>query len=375
MMMRPHRNRLIFVLAVVGLLILGMLLRPHAVQRATPDDNVIFTSDYFLPGVHDDDLVVVGSSITLDTGSHVSGDTSLAGQNLSVAGQIDGNLTLFGEELVVLESAQINGDASIAGKNVTIDGTISGDLLVNGASLTIHPNARIDGDLSFCGGQINDQRANAVSPECTTPLIDPFAQLIALRNGQFDGSSLGFASQFAPVGALVFAVLGTLVLTGASALGVTFFPRQVSHIEEAMRARPRSFVSVGIATYALIIGLFFALTFLLAIFPPLGFLLIPIFLIVGLVLLLLSLSGLVTAAVILGDALLRRVSQVPQLPLIAAVAGSLTLSSGLVLVSLLPFGFFFSLALLVLVSSVGLGASLFTRMGTRPVGRTYFIQG
>lgn len=370
--MKPHRNRLIFVVAVVGLLILGMLLRPHAMQRTTPDDNVIFTSDYYLSGVHDDDLVVVGSLITLDQDSRVAGDTSLAGQNLSVAGQIEGDLTMLGEDLFVLESAQVNGDASIAGKNITIEGTITGDLLVNGASLTIHPNARIDGDVNFCG-QIDDQRPNAAAPICDPPAIDPFAQLVALRNRSFDGSE--FTMQVAPVSMLALAVVGTLFLMGTSTLAVTFFPRQVSHIEEAMRARPRSFAGVGIAIYALIIGLFFALTFLLAMFPPLGFLFIPVFLIVGLILLLLSLSGLVTVAVILGDALLRRLSRIPQPPLIAAVAGSLALSLGLVLVSLLPFGFFFSLAMLGVVSSVGLGASLFTRIGTRPVGRTYFIQG
>jgi Polymer-forming cytoskeletal len=371
-MMRPHRNRLIFVAAIIVLLVLGMLLRPQVAERAAPDKNVIFTSSYQLSTVHDDDLVVVSDTIALNAGSRVSGDASLIGQNLGVAGKVDGDLTLLGETLTLLPSAEIDGDANLAGKSITIDGTIDGDLLVNGTSLLILPTARINGAVNFCG-PINDQRADAAAPICAPPALDPFAQLVALRNQGFDGS--GFAMQVAPVGMLMFAVIGTLVLVGTSTLAVTFFPRQVSHIEEAMRARPRSFVGVGMATYALIIGLFFALTFLLAIFPPLGFLLIPIFLIVGLLLLILSLSGLVTLAVILGDWLLRRLSRVPQPPLIAAVAGSLALALGLVLVSLLPFGFFISAALLGVVSSVGLGASLFTRVGTRPVGRTYFVQG
>ena len=73
-----------------------------------------------------------------------------------------------------------------------------------------------------------------------------------------------------------------------------------------MRARPRSFVGVGIATYALMLGVFAAVLFLLAIFPPLGLLLVPLFLILGLILLILCISGLSTLAVMLGDWLLRR---------------------------------------------------------------------
>lgn len=372
-MMRTQRNRLLFVAAIIVLLVLGLLLRPQVMQHAAPDENIIFSSEYQLSDFHADDLVVVGSALTLDADSRVGGDASLAGQSLGVAGQVDGDLTLVGEEVIILPGAEINGDVNIAGKQATIGGTITGDLRVSGAALTILPNAQLEGDFSFCGQQLDDQRPNAAPPECLPPLIDPYAELIALRDRGLDGSR--FAMQVAPVGMLVAAVVGTLVLTGTSALAVTFCPRQVSHIEEAMRARPRSFAGVGIATYALVLGLFFAVTFLLAIFPPLGFVFIPIFLIIGLALFVLSLSGLVTLAVILGDWLLRRFSRVPQPPLVAAVAGSLVLSAGVALVALLPFGFFVSAALLALFSSAGLGASLFTRIGTRPVGRTYFVQG
>lgn len=365
-MMRTQRNRLLFVAAIIVLLVLGLLLRPQVVQHATPDENIIFSPEYQLSDFHPDDLVVVGSALTLEAGSRVGGDASLAGQSLGVAGQVDGDLTLVGEDVIILPGAEISGDVNVAGRQATIGGTIAGDLRVSGASLTILPSAQLEGNFSFCGQQLDDQRPNAAVPECLASGIDPYAELIALRDRGFDGSTFAM---------LVVAVVGTLVLTGTSALAVTFCPRQVSHIEEAMRARPRSFAGVGIATYALVLGLFFAVTFLLAIFPPLGFIFIPIFLIIGLALFVLSLSGLVTLAVIFGDWLLRRFSRTPQPPLVAAVAGSLVLSAGVALVALLPFGFFVSAALLALFSSAGLGASLFTRIGTRPVGRTYFVQG
>jgi hypothetical protein len=127
--------------------------------------------------------------------------------------------------------------------------------------------------------------------------------------------------------------------------------------------------------YALALGVFFAMTLLLATIPPLGLLLLPVFLLLLLLLVVLTMTGLVTAVIMIGDWLLRRMSRLPAPPMIAAVVGSLTLSLALAAIALLPFGFAINFVLLGAFSCVGLGASLFTRIGTRPVGRTYFIQG
>jgi hypothetical protein len=244
------------------------------------------------------------------------------------------------------------------GGSFIIGGTIGGDLNLSGATVTILPSAIIGGDFSVCGASsYADQRANAARPPCVTQALQPFSQ----------GART--------VGVVALAVVAALALTGMSALSVTLFPRQISRIEEAMRARPRSFGGVGLATYALALGLFAALTFLLAVLPPLGLLLVPLFLILGLLLFLLSATGLVTVTVMLGDWLLRRRRGSYMPPLIAGVVGSLALSALVFVVALLPFGAAICGVLLAALSSVGLGASIFTRVGTRPVGRTYFIQG
>src|SRR5690606_8726217 len=145
---------------------------------------------------------------------------------------------------------------------------------------------------------------------------DPFAELIALRSAALGSSPFTAAPSVATLALVVF---GALALVGTSVLAVTFFPRHISHIEEAMRARPRNFGGVGIAVYALVIGLFFALTFLLALFPPLGLLLVPVFILLGVLLFVFFATGTITLAVMLGDWLLRRFSRHPQPPLVAAV--------------------------------------------------------
>jgi hypothetical protein len=357
--MRNRRPILIFAAVVIGVLILAPFLRAPVMERVSPPDaptspNGIYQEEYHLTDVHPGDWVMTGGSLSIDAAGSVGGDASMLGDTLRVAGQVDGDLNAIGKDVYLDSSAYIKGDATLIGSTVTVGGQINGDLVVNDGALTLLPEAKINGDISVaCAASIVDQRVGQPAIVCHSFEVP----------------------QVQPVALAVFGVIAALSLTGISALSVTFFPRHISRIEEAMRARPRSFVGVGIATYALAIGGCFAMLFLLAIFPPLGLLLVPLFLILGLLLLIFSASGLSTLALMLGDWLMRRRSRYPVPPLIAAVIGSLTISLGLGVIALLPFGMAFSVLLLGGISSVGLGAAMFTRVGTRPVGRTYFIQG
>jgi hypothetical protein len=297
---------------------------------------------------------MTGNSLTIGAAGSVEGNASMIGETLHVAGSVGGDLNAVGKDVFLDPTAHVGGRATLMGAMVTVGGRVDGALVVNDGALTLLPEAAINGAISVaCGVQIDDQRAGQAPIACQSIEIP----------------------QVQPAGLAVLAVISTLVLTGVSALSVTFFPRRISRIEEAMRARPRSFVGVGIATYALVVGVFFGLLFLIAIFPPLGLLLLPVFLVLGLLLAIFCVSGLSTLSVMLGDWMLRRNSRMPVPPLIAAVIGSLTISLGLGVIALLPFGMAISFLLLGAISSVGLGAALFTRIGTRPVGRTYFIQG
>jgi cytoskeletal protein CcmA (bactofilin family) len=357
--MRSRRKILIFAAVVLGVLILAPFLRAPMSERFTPPGapaapDGLYHDEYHLTEIVDGDWVMTGGWLWIDANGGVLGDASMVGETIHVAGKVSGSLNVIGKDVYLDPTAHIAGSATLLGSTVTVGGQVDGDLVVNEGDLTILPDAQVNGAISIsCAAQITDQRAGQPALDCHSLEIP----------------------QVQPAALAILGVLGALVLTGMSALSVTFFPRHISRIEEAMRARPRSFVGVGIATYALVTGVFFAVLFLLAIFPPLGLLLVPVFLVLGLILLILCVSGLSTLAVILGDWMLRRNSRLPVPPLIAAVLGSLTLSLPLGVIALLPFGFGISVLLLGAISSVGLGAALFTRVGTRPVGRTYFIQG
>lgn len=371
--MRSRRNFLVFAAAVLGILLLALVLRQPIARQVTSDGkNVFLESDYQLTGVHTGDLVVFGDTLVLDTESRVSGNTSLIGDTITIAGTVDGELSAVGGTLTIGETARL-GSANLMGESVTVGGTLTGDLRVSAEHVILLPAAQFNGVIDICSANVDDQRIGVSAVTCTNDGFNPFAALIAIRQTSFDGSTLG--GRMDTLALLGVTIVGMLILTGISVLSVTFFPRQISHIEEAMRARPRSFGGVGVATYALALGIFLAMIVLLALVPPLGLLLVPVYLILLLLLFALTVIGLVTAVIMFGDWLLRRASKLPSPPLIAAVVGSFALSLALAVVALLPFGFAINFVLLAALSCVGLGASLSTRIGTRPVGRTYFVQG
>jgi hypothetical protein len=357
---------------IVLLLVVSLLARQQLAGRiALNGRNVIFHSNYRLADEIDGDLVVVGDSLTLESGSRVTGDVSLIGSNITVTGTVEGDLTLLGENLTF--DGQVDGNAALMGTNVTVRGSVGGDLRVSGDRLTLAAGT-VGGLLINCAAEVFDARAASgeISPCPATGEFAPFQRLIELRD-------IARRPPLTPaidpgVAALGLGLAG-LGLVGFSTLVVAVFPLQISRIEDAIRARPRSLSGVGFAVFLLVIGLLAALIVALAALPPVGLLLIPVYLVAGLALGGMFAAGLVTLALVFGEWLLRRLSRADAPPLVMAAVGSLALALLLWLLALLPYGGLIGLVGLAGIGSVGLGAALFTRLGTRPLRRSTFVQG
>lgn len=370
--MNNRRYWFILILIVFVLLILGVLSRQWA-QDFRPESRLTMTSDYLLNDTIADDLVVMAGNIVLESESRVQGDASLIAGTITIEGTIDGDLTTMGETLTLGANSHIAGDASLFGSDITLGGRIDGSLHISSDQLTLLPDAQIADTGNLCAATIIDNRtdAPALTP-CEAPPFPLFDTLVALRQPV---TTLNAAQWAAPSSALLTLVLGSLVLAGLSTLAVAMFPRQISRIEEAIRLRPGGLFGAGVAVFLLVFGLSAALIVVLALLPPVGLLLLPIYALAGLVGLALLIAGLVTLSLVIGDWLARRVVRVSQPPLVTALLGSLTLSILMALLALAPFGFIFGLVVLLAISSVGVGAALFTRLGTRSLQRTYFVQG
>lgn len=371
--MNTRRNLLFIGAIVVALLVLAVIARQWlTAQELSFESGVQVASDYHLSGTHEGDLVVMGGNIVLEAGSRVTGSASLIGDTITIGGLVEGDLTTLSDSLHLEAGSRVEGNAALTGDSVLLAGQVNGDVQVTADSLTVEPGAAVSGMITPCVETFTGSDTLTVTACNGKRQFAPFDTLIGLRNHTLvlDGMQLA-----APGSALLLLVLSALTMVGFSTLSVTMFPRQISHIEEAIRSRPRSLVGAGFATFLLIIGLCAALVMLLALLPPLGLLLLPIYFVLGLVLLVLVIAGMVTLSLVLGDWLMTRFGRATAPPLITVTVGSLALSAVLALIVLLPFGFLIGAGALALVSSVGVGAALFTRLGTRPLRRSYFIQG
>ncbi|MFN8531181.1 MAG: polymer-forming cytoskeletal protein [Anaerolineae bacterium] len=361
--------------AVIGVIVVASVIAnaARAGQPAVLDThNVIFTNSYQLDSQTEGDLVVVGS--TIDISGTVDGSAALIGDRVTISGVIEGDLAISAPT-ILLENARINGDVVLMGSHIDLGAVVNGDLLLSSDSLDVREGTTIAGEVGMCASKITDER-NLPPAECSGQTIPPIvAALIAIR------SQGGAQLPISPLEVLLGGVVFSAMMAGLASLCVTLFPKQISRIEEAIRAYPRHLGGVGVATFALSIGVSAALIVLLALLPPLGVILVPVYLIAGIGLLVLVAVGWVTLSLVIGDSLARRIVRSSSVgrrvypPLITAALGSAGLSLLFTVLSLIPFGGVLTALLALAILSTGVGAAMFTRLGTRSLTRATFVQG
>ncbi len=335
--------------------------------------NVIFEEDYQLTDTLDGDAVVFGTRITLDAASIVNGDLSLVGETVVISGVINGDLAIAASD-IQFSGAHINGDTVMMGNKIVINGRFDGDFSVTGESITIDPLSVFSTEPNVCE-DISENLLEFVCQDETA--FTPLEALIRLRR---EGLALDSLNAITPAAVLTIGALMTGIMAGIASLSVTIFPRQFSRIEDAVRTTPRRLFGVGLAVFGLGIGLTLALIVLIAMLPPLGFILIPVYLAAGLALLALLISGWVTLALVIGERVIGRAPRTSRSsrgvpPMLIAAVGSVILSAVLTLLALLPFGSVITAITLAAVTSAGVGAAMLTRLGTRPLSRATFVQG
>lgn len=377
--MRTRRGLVILLAAFVGLIVIANATRRNV---STPylinidGEHVGFGQSYTLNKRATDDVVAFAETINIDPRAEIDGDAALVGGSIDIHGKVNGDLAVMGERLTIHPDAEISGDVVLLVREVVLDGRIGGIVNVRGESLEIKLGAQIN-DTIFACGVITDNRIDArPSRLCSeSPAIEEFTDLPDWSQMDIQlpvGVSIG--SPQSPVTAFVISVMGSLVFSGLAILAVVVFPRQISHIEEAIQMHAPRLGGIGLLLFLFAIGVTFAVLVVLSIIPPLGLILVPLYLLAALVFMGMMLAGWITVTLICGQLLLRRFNlNLP--PLMMAVTGNFTLLilwHGLMFIPLLrPVA---ALMLLALVA-IGLGATALTRLGTRPLHKSYLVQG
>ncbi len=369
--MRSRRVLVLLGVAIVGVIALANVLLQYAPPSEWINlDNISLGDTLSVNHTVNDDLVLVGDQIDLEADARISGDAALVGANMTVMAEVQGDLTALGERVTLDSRAQIHGDSTFLVSEAVIDGRIDGDLNVRGEQITILEGAQITGAVFACGGVVNDQR---VSPPALGNCNDSEIMSVVepLRSlGNFNSGTVALGSIVA-----IFSLLGTLGLSGLSVLAVVIFPRQISHIEEAVSTYPQRLGLTGFMVILLLVGITFGVAMIFAAVPPLGLILLPFYLIAALIFLGMSLSGWITMSLLVGDMITSRLTKATLPPLIIAVVGNIMLVLACNALLLTSVGQVGGLIGMVVVVSVGLGGTLITRLGTKPIHKSYLVQG
>lgn len=373
------RGWLVLVVIILMIFILAGVVHSVLVDTLpSRSDNVVLDEVYTLTaGSHiDDGLVVLSNTVVLEPDTVVNGDVSLMTANETmIYGTINGNLTILGDAMHLYPDSIIKGNVTLIGGDITLAGQINGqidvisDTLTFGETLTIpHREA-----VYVCAEITDNTGSNITVHPCGESLFDDqksrITELLSPITLQIGDISLlvGFHLLISTFSSLILAALSTLI--------VVMFPRQVSHIEEALRNTPLNQIITGTIAVLVGVGITFGLVLLLSSMASLGFIALLVYFLGGLCFLVMLLFGWATTTLLIGDLLLRRFTRVTFPPFIIAALGNLILIALWNLLGITLQTGIVALALACLIAIVGLGAVINTRLGTRASYQSHLVQG
>ncbi len=371
----------------LGLLIVGVVALATAARQLLSrgplesHDAVAFEQDYSLSGVTDSGLVVLADTVNFDADSEVRGNAALIASEVYLNGRIDGDLTVLSDKVTLGPEAVVSGNVMFLSKQAEVHGVINGSLNMRGAELLLYTeptwqsqNICVDQVLNTGGATVVEQSSSS-SGHCDTH--DFFAStqtLETLRNPEVILPLLNLTLGGA-VAYVIFSTFASLALSGLSILAVVVFPRQISYIEEAIRRNPRGLGGTGFVILLLAAGVSVALGLLLVALPPLGIVIVPLYLLIVLLFCGMLLAGWITVTLIIGDLILQRMGRSNLPPLVIAAVGNISMLLAWNLLALNSVSRFAAFLVLLVLGTVGLGATFTTRLGTRPAYRSYLVQG
>jgi hypothetical protein len=284
----------------------------------------------------------------------IQGDQVFSGDNFTLRSDetLKGDLTIFGGNAVLEEGSRMEGNISVFGGNADIYGTVVGNVTMVGGSLHLRSTARIEGYDSILGGSVTRDEGSVVTGKSTRifPPAVP-APLQPLEPLQGVDRRWPFGYFFDVMGSLFGTLLGVMVAALFAIAVVALFPANVARTAGTVQSQ--WLVSGGVGVLSLV-----AVPIVLAVLA-LTICLIPVT-ILGIVALLLAAGfGWVVVARMLGERLMGTFNRAGWTPIGQTVLGAVVLA----LLGAIPIlggliGF--------LAASVGLGALVLTRLGTRP---------
>lgn len=280
------------------------------------------------------------------------------------------DIVKFGSDVVVEEDEKINGDVVVVGGSIEVKGAVTGDVVAVGGDVDVFSTGVVEGDAVSIGGDVIKREDAVVEGEKISvgflrgPFFRPPPMLTHFR--------FPFMfTHFRPPGwSLFLRIIRIAFILFIGIVVISVFPKHVNKVKEKTKHEFLKSGLVGLAAQILALPVFILLIITI-IGIPVALLVEPLLILAALIL------GFTGASLFIGEKLQEHTSLKPDTRIMTLVIGILAVE----LVSLTarvmrifgdifsPFAWiltFLGVLIVYVVITVGFGASILTRLGTRP---------
>jgi hypothetical protein len=271
---------------------------------------------------------------------------------------VNHDLVKTGRDIVVEEDEEVDGDVVAVGGDVTVKGNVTGSVVAVGGDILVASTGVIEGDAASIGGKIKKETGAIIKGK----RFRTFLPKIFLTPPTIFGAFQGLALFARIIKIMLFLFLGIVV--------ISIVPKNVAKVKDKIQQDFLKSALVGLAGEILILPIF-VLLIVTIIGIPVAILVEPLLILVALIL------GYTGISYFIGEKLKESTSLKPESPMMTLVIGILAVESVLLLARVVGiFGHFLTPLSWILtfigwmiwyvVITVGFGASILTRLGTRP---------
>ncbi len=286
---------------------------------------------------------------------------------------ISHDIVKTGRHIVVEEYEEVDGDVVAVGGDVTVRGVVTGNVIAMGGDVFVKSTGIIEGDAVSIGGKVEREGGAIIRGQRVgvsffpEKLLKPSPSIgihpsTFLRFPPFFGGFGGLALFARIVKIILFLFLGIVV--------ISIVPRNVTRVKDRVRQDFLKSALVGLAAEILILPIFVLLVVTI-IGIPVALLVEPLLILAALIL------GYTGVSYFIGEKLREGTSLKSDTPMLTLVIGILAVESVLLLAKVVGifggfvFGFSWGLTFIgwmiwYVAVTVGFGASILTRLGTRP---------
>jgi hypothetical protein len=278
-----------------------------------------------------------------------------------------------GRDIVVEEYEAVDGDVVALGGDVTVKGTVTGNAIAVGGDVFVKSTGVIEGDAVSIGGEVERETGAVIKGERVgvnflpkkffrpSPSVGIHPSTF-LKFPPFFGGFQGLALVARIIKIMLFLFLGIVV--------ISIVPKSVTKVKDKIRQDFLKSALVGFAAEILILPVFILLI-VTVIGIPVALLVEPLLILAALIL------GYTGVSYFVGEKLREGTNLKPDTPMMTLVIGILVMESVLLLARVVGiFGhFIFPLSWILtfigwviwyVAITVGFGACILTRLGTRP---------